>query len=237
MRIALVGYGKMGQRIEELALAQGHNIVHRYDQHNAHRLHEISDTDVAIEFTSPEAAVGNLKILFEKNIPVVCGTTGWYAQFNEVTQAAEFNGARLMYATNFSIGVQLALAANDYLASLLDKHRQYSAHIDEWHHTAKKDAPSGTAITFAERLINQHRGYNTWKLDGGDEAQELPIRAYREDDIPGTHIVRYESEIDQISLSHKAYSRDGFAQGAIDAAHWLTGQKPGVYTMKDFLQL
>lgn len=239
MRIAIVGYGKMGKRIEQLALEMGHSITHRIDADNVEQLQSLDHTDVAIEFSTPEVAVSNYKQLFAQNIPVVTGTTGWYAKFDEVCHLAKAASVPFMYATNFSIGVQLALAANEYLAGLMTRHSDYLCRLEEWHHTAKKDAPSGTAITFAEGILDKHGHYDNWELQVENALQDkvLPIQAYRQNDIPGTHRVTYQSPIDQIVLEHKAYNRDGFANGAIAAAAWLLNQRAGVYTMKDLLRL
>jgi len=238
MRIALVGYGKMGKRIEALASAMGHEISHRIGIDNASDLQHIDGCDVAIEFTAPEAAVDHLQLLFRKGIPTVTGTTGWYEQFEQVRSLALHTKARFLYATNFSIGVQLAFAANAYLAELMNRHEAYACSIEEWHHTEKKDAPSGTAISIAEGIIAQHHAYAKWALEPHNKrANALPIKAYREADVPGTHRITYKSAIDEISLEHKAHGRDGFALGAIHAAEWLTKQASGIYTMNDFLKL
>jgi len=176
--------------------------------------------------------------LFERGIPVVTGTTGWYDRFDEVADAARNMGVPFFFATNFSIGVHIALAANAYLAKLMEKNGDYACHIDEWHHTAKRDAPSGTAITFAERTIESNSRYKNWTLSEGFAGEGvLPVYAHRKDDIPGTHRVTYESAIDQITLEHKAHGRDGFVAGALQAAEWLIAKKTGVYTMKDLLDL
>ncbi len=238
MRIALIGYGKMGKRIDELATAQGHEITHRIGLENMEELAQLQACDVAIEFSSPEAAVDNLQTLFRKGIPTVCGTTGWYARYDEVYTLADKHQVPFLHATNFSIGVQLAFAANKHLAKLMDAHRNYLCRIEEWHHTTKKDAPSGTAITFAEGILEHHHAFGGWHLQNGNELSEsIPIKAYREEDVPGTHRITYRSEIDEIQLEHRAYNRDGFAQGAIHAAAWLIKQAPGIYTMNDFLKL
>lgn len=237
MRIALIGYGKMGKQIERLAKGAGHTIAHRIGSAHKDEIDQLTDTDVAIEFTTPEAAVSNYLRLFERRIPVVSGTTGWYGDFDLVCNAANKAGVSFFYATNFSIGVQIALATGTYFAKLMDAHRHYHGILEEWHHTAKKDAPSGTAITFAERIIDQHGAYSHWKLEDSPEQDALPIKAYRENDIPGTHRLTFSSDIDQISLEHKAFNRDGFAGGALEAAAWMLKQPTGIYTMKDLLNL
>jgi 4-hydroxy-tetrahydrodipicolinate reductase len=227
----------MGKRIEQIATAEGHRISHRYHSGNANDLRAIKDTDVAIEFSNPEVAVENFKILFSKNIPTVSGTTGWYAQYDEVQSLAASHHARFMHATNFSIGVQLAFAANAYLAKLMESQPAYQSSVQEWHHKAKKDAPSGTAITFAEGIIKHNDRYENWELDGPEATKTIPVQAFRDDDIPGTHRIKYHSANDEIALEHKAYNRDGFVTGAIEAAKWLIKQSEGIYTMKDFLKL
>lgn len=238
MRIALVGYGKMGQRIDTLARGAGHEITARITSAGADEIRNLSDTDVAIEFTAPGAAVKNFHTLFARGIPVVTGTTGWYDRFDEVAASARKAGISFFSATNFSVGVHIALAANDYLARLTEKNADYACRLEEWHHTSKIDAPSGTAVTFAERIIENNRRYRNWKLtEGSADSGTLAVRAYRENDIPGTHRVTYESTIDQITLEHKAHGRDGFAKGALAAALWLADRKPGVYTMTDLLDL
>ncbi len=240
MRIALVGYGKMGRHIESLALEAGHEITARITSENSEKIKQLADTDVAVEFTAPEAAVGNFAALFERGIPVVTGTTGWYDRFDEVRAGAQKAGVPFFYATNFSVGVHIALAANAYLAKLTEKNADYACSLEEWHHTAKRDAPSGTAITFAERIIENNSRYKQWTLTdspGDADAGILPVRAYRENDIPGTHRVTYGSAIDEITLEHKAHNRDGFAGGALRAALWLADRKPGIYTMTDLLDL
>jgi 4-hydroxy-tetrahydrodipicolinate reductase len=242
MRIALIGYGKMGRRIAELAPQRGHIIAHQIGLSNRHELEKISDCDVAIEFTNPKSAVQNYRDLFEIRIPVVSGTTGWYSHLREVEELAQKEKAVFFYASNFSIGVQISLAASNYIAHLMNRFDGYAAKIEEWHHTAKKDAPSGTAITFAEGLQKNNKKYSNWKLvDSADTDKDkeslLPISAYRENEIPGTHKITWSSEIDTISIEHTALNRDGFALGAIAAAEFAVNAIPGVYTMNDLMNL
>ncbi len=240
MRIALIGYGKMGRSIEQLALAAGHGISHRIHSGNAGQVAALEHCDVAIEFTQPDAALRNFESILSQGIPLVTGTTGWHESMDQVSGLVERYEGSFFHASNFSIGVHLCLAANEYLASIMSKHKQYKCLLEEWHHTAKKDAPSGTAITFAERLIKTHAEYNRWELQTPCEielqAPTLAVKAYREGGIPGTHRITYTSEIDQISLEHKAHSREGFARGALAAAEWLVDKESGIYTMQDLLK-
>ena len=226
LKIALVGYGKMGQAIEAEAVARGHEVVARIrstDQWN------LVDADVVVEFTQPESAVTNLKRLAELGKPVVCGTTGWFQDLPSVEAAFHHAHNRLIYASNFSLGVQLAFQLNRQMAELLAPYRdQYQPSIEEVHHTAKKDAPSGTAISFAEGLLPYFPELNGWSLDG-TQPGTLPIIARREDPVPGTHIVRYESEIDRLELTHVAHNRRGFALGAVIASERIAQCAPGAH--------
>src|SRR5690554_2728246 len=232
MKIALLGYGKMGKTIEKLALEKGHVIVYKSTQDLSEGKFE--DAEVAIEFSSPEAAVGNISKALETGIPVVSGTTAWLDKYDEMVKLCESRNGSFIYASNFSIGVNLFFSINKYVAKLLAPWKDYNVSIEEIHHTEKKDAPSGTAITIAEGIL-KHSDKKDWKLDG-DTLEELKITAKREDDVKGTHTVSYDSTIDTISLKHEAHSRDGFALGAIIAAEWLKDKK-GVYTMKDVLEI
>lgn len=238
MRIAIIGYGKMGQLIEKLASEKGHEIVYRVDSHNSGLTDNLRNTDIAIEFTNPHTAVSNYKKLLHQNIPVVTGTTGWMENFADVENLVHDSDTSFFYASNFSVGVHLAMATSNYLAKLIQNFPEYDCRIDEWHHTSKKDAPSGTALSFGNEIINNHKGYKkistqTSELQNGD----LPVYAYRENDIPGMHQIKYDSEIDSIILRHEAKNRLGFALGAIKAAEFLINQKPGVYTMNDLIKL
>lgn len=234
MKIALIGYGKMGKTIERLAIARGHEITEKFSQSNPF-LHATSvNADVAIEFTEPNLVKSHIEHCCKLNLPVVVGTTAWYADFESIKNTVISQNASLFYATNFSLGVNLYFEANKYLAKLMSNYPQYSCSIEEIHHTEKKDAPSGTAITAAESIIENHTGYNTWDLSiKSDEI--IKINALRLPNVPGTHHVFYENEIDKITLSHEAKSRDGFALGSIVAAEWLLSKK-GVFTMKDLLK-
>lgn len=230
MKIALLGYGKMGKVIEKLALEKGHTIVFTSGRNTEKA--DLSDADVAIEFSSPEVAVKHITQCFEQNVPVVCGTTGWLKDYDKVLNMCRESDGSFIYASNFSIGVNIFFELNQKLAKIMAKHKNYKASIEEIHHTQKLDAPSGTAITLAEGII-QNTEYNSWKLNEADDT-EIPIIAKRIGDVKGTHIINYNSAVDTISISHEAHSREGFALGAILAAEWLAGKK-GVFTMKEVL--
>lgn len=238
MKIALIGYGKMGREIEKAALDRGHEIVLKLDLANTNEFTagNLKKADVAIEFTTPRTAVENIKKCFEASVPVVCGTTGWMAQFEEVKKLCLASGQALFYASNYSIGVNLFFRLNEFLATLMKEYPGYAPSMEEIHHIHKKDAPSGTAITLAEQLIGSRGGLNKWALKQDAKPGDLPITALREDEVPGTHTVTYTSEADEIKITHRAFSRRGFAEGAVTAAQWLAGKK-GVFGMKDLLNL
>jgi 4-hydroxy-tetrahydrodipicolinate reductase len=233
MKLALLGYGKMGKTIDKLASENGHTIVYTKSENVENG--DINIADVAIEFSTPEAAVKNISRCFEKGIPVVCGTTGWLEHYPDIIKLCEACNAGFIYASNFSVGVNLFFDLNEHLAKLMRKWNTYVPEIEEIHHTQKKDAPSGTAITIAEGIIKNLEQLKSWKLNEKDN-DSVRITAIREGDVKGTHSVDYVSEIDTISIKHEAHSRDGFALGAILAAEWLSGKK-GVFTMKDVLGL
>ena len=248
MNIALLGYGKMGKAIEALLSEYGHSCVGRYTSENPATFEALSQADVAIEFSTPEQCAKNIALCFEANVPVVVGTTAWYEHYEHVVSKMNSSNA-LLAATNFSIGVQITFHLNKELARVMSKFPEYTASIEEIHHTAKLDKPSGTAITLAEGIVENSPGLRTWKLDeengeeklregkkGEEILSELNISALRLPDVPGTHTVRYTSDIDTIELKHEAHNRKGFAAGAIRAAEFLYG-KSGVYTMKDVLNL
>lgn len=232
MKIALVGYGKMGQTIERLALLRGHEIVARIDFDSPR---DLNQADVAIEFTRPDVVVDNLKWLSEAGIPTVVGTTGWYQHKSMVDEWYQTNQGALFTATNFSIGVHLFWEASAYISRLLDAHPQYRASLHEIHHTQKLDAPSGTAITTAEVVI-QNSSHQEWTHGKSEQPHILSVTHNRIDHVPGTHTLSFTSQVDEIRLTHEAFSRDGFANGAIDAAEWIVG-KNGIFGMKDLLGL
>ncbi len=232
MKIALLGYGKMGKTIERLALQKGHEIV--YTSSSTSETGNLTDADCAIEFSVPSTAVLNIEKCFQNNIPVVSGTTGWLDAYEEVLKLCENSNGSFIYASNFSIGVNLFFGLNEYLAKLMQPWKDYEPTIEEIHHTQKLDAPSGTAISIAQGVL-KHSDKGQWKLDSNNK-EDLNITAVRTEDVKGTHIVDYVSNIDTLSIKHEAHTRDGFAMGAILAAEWLVGKK-GVYTMKDVLNL
>lgn len=232
MKIAIIGYGKMGKTIEKLALEKGHTIVYKSSQEIEEG--DISQADVAIEFSSPKSAANNILSCFEKQIPVICGTTGWLDRLDEIVKACAENDSAFLYASNFSLGVNIFFHINEVLAKLMKDYPSYNVEISEIHHTEKLDAPSGTAISLANQIIAESE-LETWSLDKKEE-NKLPIYAFREEDVKGTHTVTYSSDIDDIKISHEAHTRDGFALGAILAAEWILGKK-GVFSMKDVLKI
>jgi 4-hydroxy-tetrahydrodipicolinate reductase len=238
MKIALLGYGKMGKAIEEIAVKKGHEIVLKVGLENLEDLtiKKLQKADVAIEFTGPESAVSNIKKCVEAKVPVVSGSTGWLAKWNEIKETVEENGAALIYASNFSIGVNLFFEVNRYLSELMKDYHEYEVTLEEIHHTQKKDAPSGTAITLAEQILSNITRKKNWVNHNTTHKEELEIVSKRIDPAPGTHLVKYTSEIDDIEIIHTAHNRMGFAGGAVKAAEFLAG-KQGIYTMKDVLGL
>jgi len=233
VKIALIGYGKMGKTIERLALERGHVITEKFSTNNPFINQKEVDADVAIEFTEPSLVVNHIKHCNNIGLPVVVGTTAWYEYFNEVVEDVKIKNGSIFYATNFSLGVNLFFLANKFLARLMNNYPEYNCSIQEIHHTEKKDAPSGTAITTAEGIVENHEQYEQWSLSGNSD-KSINIEALRLPNVPGTHHVNYESDVDRITLSHEAKSRDGFALGSIVAAEWLFSKK-GVYNMKDLL--
>ena len=233
MKIALLGYGKMGKEIENHAKKRNHKISFILDKHIQEG--KINDADVAINFSIPEAAVSNIKLALEKNIPVVSGTTGWLNDFDSIVSFCKKKKGAFLYASNFSIGVNLFFRINQYLAKFMQPYEtEYNTYLKEIHDTHKLDAPSGTAITLAEEIL-QYYDYKDWSLHKKDD-NSLHISSVRKNEIPGTHKVSYFSDIDEISIKHKAFNRDGFAFGAIIAAEWILNKK-GVFSMKDVLNI
>ena len=234
MNIALIGYGKMGKTIASIAIARGHNIVFRSGR-EGFSANDITAADVCIEFTSPETGFDNIKKCLEAGKPVISGTTGWLNRWPEIEEVvAKTNGA-FFYGSNFSLGVNIFFALNQYLARIMNNFPDYDVSIHEIHHTQKKDAPSGTAITIAEKIVAELDRKTGFGLDA--TANELlNITAERTDPAPGTHHVKYSSRIDDIELIHTAHSREGFATGAVVAAEWLAGKK-GIFSMADMLNL
>lgn len=231
MKIALVGYGKMGHIIDELATKKGHEIVARLNETPTTK--NLNSPDVVIEFSNPEVAFNNIKICLENKIPVICGTTGWLDQKPEIEKIALQNNTAFLYGSNFSLGVNLFFALNEKLADLMKDFSEYNVQLEEIHHTQKKDAPSGTAISIAEGIIKNDPRFDAWKLEE-TQNKELGIFAIRENEVPGTHSVYYKSDVDEIEIKHTAFNRNGFAVGAIVAAEWIIG-KHGNFTMNDVL--
>ena len=237
MNIAILGYGKMGKVIEEIATQRGHSITLKVNKTNLDfDLELLRDCDVAIEFSSPESAIGNINKCFDASVPVVVGTTGWYAEFNTVQERCISENKGLLYATNFSVGVNIFYEINKKLAALMDANSQYDVALEETHHTQKLDAPSGTAISIAEGIIDNLDRKDSWKNDTIVSENELAIESIRTEDVPGTHVVKYESDIDVVEIKHEAKNRNGFAFGAVLAAEYING-KNGIFTMKDVLSL
>lgn len=230
MKIALLGYGKMGKTIERIATERGHEIAAKITADID--AHELSGIDIAIDFSIPSAAYKNITTCFKKGIPVVSGTTGWLENYSKAMESCNNNNTGFIYASNFSLGVNIFFELNKKLADLMKPFPDYQVSMEEIHHTQKLDAPSGTAITLAEQIIERSEK-DSWTLDT-PEVTELPINAKRIENVPGTHKVDYSSPIDSITIEHIAHSRDGFALGAVIAAEWLQHKK-GVYSMKDVL--
>ena len=232
MKIALLGYGRMGKTIAQLAKDRGHEIVKTIDA--ADDSYDFNGAEVAIDFSIPSAAVANITACFEANIPVVSGTTGWLDKYDEMVSLCEQKKGAFIYASNFSVGVNIFFELNKQLAKMMQGLKDYDVAMTEVHHIHKLDAPSGTAITLAEGIL-EHSDKNDWILDE-QEANKITIKAEREGEVPGTHTIKYESQVDEITIEHKAHNRNGFALGAIIAAEWLK-DKTGVYSMKDVLNL
>ena len=238
MNIVLLGYGKMGKVIEKVAESRGHNIVARIDVDNRQEFEKLtaSQVDAVIEFSHPSSAFQNVKSCLEKGFPVVCGTTGWLENKPEVEALAIEKDGAFFWSSNYSIGVNLFFELNKTLAKLMDPQKQYSVSTTEIHHTEKKDAPSGTAITLAEGIIQYSEDKTKWVSNEIPKPEEVAIWSAREGKVPGTHIVKYISDIDQIEISHVAHGREGFALGAVIAAEWIVGKK-GVFGMKELLNI
>jgi 4-hydroxy-tetrahydrodipicolinate reductase len=236
MRIALIGYGKMGKAIERIAVSKGHEIVLKIDLDNGYDLNpeKLAVADMAIEFTGPASAAANLLQCARAGISVVCGSTGWLEQLPETIKAFEKSGAAFLYASNFSVGVNIFFELNKKLARLMSTHPEYTVEMLEIHHTQKKDAPSGTAITLAEQVMQEIPTLKKWVNHAGKNPGELPILSERLDPAPGTHQVKFQSAIDDIEIIHTAHNREGFAGGAVLAAEFIKGKK-GIFSMKDVL--
>jgi 4-hydroxy-tetrahydrodipicolinate reductase len=238
MKIALIGYGKMGKAIEEIALSKGHEIVLKIGASNTSDFtkENIQKADVAIEFTGPHTAFENISKCIQWAVPVVCGSTGWLDHFEKAKKLCEEEKGCLLYASNFSIGVNLFFEINKQVAALMEPYENYDVSMTETHHTEKKDAPSGTAISLAEQILAQIGRKKKWINEASNEASDLIIRSERIDPAPGTHTISYDSAIDSIEITHTAHTRKGFASGALLAAEFAN-QKIGIFTMKDVLGL
>lgn len=238
MNIVLFGYGKMGKVIEKIAQSRGHNIVARIDVDNRHEFENLSASqiDAVIEFSHPSSAFQNVKSCLEKGVPVVCGTTGWLEQKPEIELLATQRDGAFFWSSNYSIGVNLFFELNKKLAQLMSPQKQYHVSTTEIHHVEKKDSPSGTAITLAEGIIQNNINKNKWINNEIPSEDEVAIWSAREGKVPGTHIVKYISDIDQIEISHVAHGREGFALGAVIAAEWIIGKK-GIFGMKELLNI
>ena len=235
MNIALLGYGKMGKEIEAIALQRGHNIVLKVDETNASTFtnEDLKKADVAIEFSTPHAVIGNIKKCFDTQVPVVVGTTGWYNEFEMIQELCLQKSSALFHATNFSLGVNLFFKVNSYLAELMNKYNNYNVEMEEIHHIHKLDKPSGTAISLANQVLEKIERKKNWSITDHNP-ETLFIKDVREGEVPGTHIIKYSSEVDDIEIMHKAHSRKGFALGAVIAAEYINGKK-GIFTMNDLI--
>jgi 4-hydroxy-tetrahydrodipicolinate reductase len=238
MKIALLGYGKMGHEIEQIAVKRGHSIALKVDANNADAFSPamLSGIDAAIEFSTPSGAVKNIHTCFEANVPVVVGTTGWLDKLDEVKRACNEKNAALFYASNYSIGVNIFFKLNEYLAKMMNAQAGYDVSMREIHHVHKLDSPSGTGISLANQVIANFKAKTKWVEGEAKSKEELVITSEREGEVPGTHIITYNSEVDEIEITHKAHNRKGFALGAVLAAEWLPGRK-GIFGMNDMLQL
>ncbi len=236
MKIALLGYGKMGQEIEKLAIKKGHEIILIFDSLEdwENEENDLSEADVAIDFSTPVSIFENIYHCFDAGVPIVIGTTGWLDDLEKVQQDCFSRGQSVFFAPNFSIGVNLFFNLNRYLANLMSKWEDYAVSIEETHHIHKQDAPSGTAIVLANDIIRNTERKEKWVQEVVENPEELGIKSYRTDNVPGTHIVRYESEEDCIEIIHTAKSRRGFALGALMAAEWIIGKK-GFFDMRNLL--
>lgn len=233
MKIALLGYGRMGKEIEKIALERNHHIVIKTSENSGYN---IKEADVAIDFSIPTAAVNNITHCLDNNVPVISGTTGWLEDYENVVQLCKAKNGAFIYGSNFSLGVNIFFELNQQLAKMMSTLKDYNVRLEEIHHTKKLDAPSGTAITLAEGIIENHISYSEWELDNHNSPSTIPITAKRIENVPGTHSIEYSSTIDAIEIKHTAHNRKGFALGAVIAAEWIIG-KTGVFSMKDVLNI
>lgn len=234
MTIALLGYGKMGKEIEAIALQRNHTIVLKVGKSNPAELQELKKADVAIEFSTPHTVASHISTCFDAGIPVVVGTTGWYDAFEGIAEECLQKDGAFFHATNFSLGVNLFFKVNSYLAELMNKYASYDVEMEEVHHIHKLDKPSGTAITLANQILEKTDRKKNWSITDKNP-ETLFIKDVREGEVPGTHIIKYSSAVDDIEIMHKAHNRKGFALGAVMAAEYIYGKK-GIFTMQDLLQ-
>ncbi len=233
MNIALLGYGRMGQTIEQIAIKRGHNIVLKVDKDDTE--YDITTADVAIDFSIPDVAFNNISMCLNNQVPVISGTTGWLDNYEKAVALCQEKKGAFIYASNYSLGVNIFFELNKVLAKMMSNLNQYHISLEEIHHTKKLDAPSGTAISLAKDIIANHHTYKNWALEPGNETI-IPIIAKRIEDVPGTHTITYKSDVDTITMEHTAHNRDGFALGAVIAAEWIVG-KTGIFTMNDVLNI
>lgn len=233
MKIALFGYGKMGKVIDKIAKKRGHKIIYRIDENSIN--YDLKKVDVAIDFSTPKAAFSNINMALENSIPIISGTTGWLDNYNKAVKLCNEKNGAFLYASNFSLGVNIFFEINRQLAKIMSNHPEYVIKMKEIHHIEKIDAPSGTAITLAESIIKE-TDYQKWSLNKDFKENEISIEAQRLSDKTGTHEVIYKSDIDEIKIKHAAVNREGFGLGAVIAAEWLIGKK-GVFSMKDVLNI
>jgi len=238
MNIALIGYGKMGKAIEEIAIERGHKIVLKINDENLEDFTKdnVMKADTAIEFSGPHSAYDNIQGIIEFGVPAVCGSTGWTERINEINKFCKEKNGSFLYASNFSVGVNIFFELNKKMATLMAPHTEYEISIEEIHHTQKKDAPSGTAITLAEQILEQIKQKKKWVNRESSDTSELSIISKREDPAPGIHTIRYSSSVDDIGIIHTAHNRKGFALGAVLAAEFIKGKK-GIFSLKDVLGL
>jgi 4-hydroxy-tetrahydrodipicolinate reductase len=238
MKISLIGYGKMGKEIEKIAISRNHTIVNKFDIENINELtvENLKKSDIAIEFTTPETAFENYIKCFEANIPVVSGTTGWLNKYSEIKEIVESQNQTFLYSSNFSIGVNIFFKINSFLSKIMNNFPDYQVEIEETHHTEKKDAPSGTAITLAEEIIKNINKKTSWINELTDENDKISINSLRKVNIPGIHTIKYESPVDIIEITHSSKNRTGLATGAVLAGEYIFGKK-GLFTMDDFIKL
>lgn len=233
MKIALLGYGRMGQTIEQIAIKRGHTIVLKVDKDDTG--YDITKADVAIDFSIPDVAFHNISMCLNNQVPVISGTTGWLHDYDKAIALCKEKKGAFIYASNYSLGVNIFFELNKVLAKMMSNLKQYNISLEEIHHTKKLDAPSGTAISLANDIIAKHSTYENWALHEGNDTT-IPIIAKRIEDVPGTHTVTYESDVDTITIEHVAHNRGGFALGAVIAAEWIVG-KTGIFTMNDVLNI